>query len=378
MYTIFELTKASEDRRSAVKAFSTLGRNRIDKPCLAAMNKVYPNLTKLSSVSLTILGSENHTTASVCASEQLDTKWQQRIRVYSRILDAGHEWLRLWLVIRGLDKSGSGRLTFRVSDIAEAMATRPANVYRWLSQGNLHGWRHKVTDHGVVTLYYNGINQIASYLGSSDLGAIFIVPIHTLGDRSLCKGISTQADAQLYQRQAYHASCVGISNLKRKLIKRPWDVVEKNLFSSNPSDNPPGGTVPTKKQTYAYHGQFYSVPGISLVGLSNRAGWCVNTIQKRLSNSWRKDRDIDFVGKQRSARVISDAGLAYSINQLGGLVKEVNHRTGKVKVFRTKMMGGECVVLELGTNIYAEQIELSSAQRLRSRVKAALKAEPMD
>lgn len=342
-----------------------------------SIDQVYPKDSDVSRNFTTNFCSENHTVLSVYASEHAYTKWRESIRVYTRILDAGHEWLRLWLTIRGLDFSGSGRLSFRLADLAAHMGSKPATVYRWLGQGKDHGWRHRSTVDGVITVYYNGIEKIARYLGSSDLGAILMVPTHSLGNRSQCKAISTQADAQLYQRQAYHAACAGQTKLKTKLIKKPWEQVEKNLFSSNPSENPPGGTIKTKK-TYAYHGEFYSCPGISIDGLSNRSGWCKNTIQKRLSNSWRRDRDLNFVAKQRSARVISNDGLAYSIHKLGGMVKSIDPKTGKVRVVKAQKMGGSWVAVELGTNIYGESFELISAQRLRSRIKSALKIECMD
>ena len=282
---------------------------------------------------------------------------QLTTRIYTRILDCGREEARLWHVLRAMDPQGTGKVLTTPAALAQLMDVGCSTVYRWLKNGLGTFWRGRRVVNGQTELYLSGIVQVVRSLGLGKLGAIAEVPIRIL-TRTGAKALSTQLDAQQLQRQAWWAANAQAKGNARKFILKPWERVA-SAISTGANEV---GNKPFPK--YALIDGQWQLPGASLTGIRKQTDWkCDRTIQRRLSNSWRKERDLEPVAKLRVAEDLKDPALIYQLTQSGVGYFSTDKRVYKVLPHTT---GKYFVLLH---NIYAEEYELLSCRRLRGRVK---------
>ena len=276
------------------------------------------------------------------------------IRVYTRLLDSGHEHARLWHVLRSLDIQGSGWVLFDEAAMAELMGVSVRTIQRWVSRGLATGWFRSARSHsGDLTLYLSGIRQVARALGVESLGAIADVELHQLG-RSESKALATALEAQYRQKQAYWAAKKAKKGQAKKLVLKPWEMAT--------SDKLPG----EKSLVVVSNG--FQIPGCSIAGLARETDWSQSTIKRRLNNRWRLDRDIEPIQKRRVATELDDPGLLFQMNESGHGFLVTQNALGHTRVLKVLNDSLSQKVVSLGCNIYAPSHKLRSCRSLRRRV----------
>ncbi|ESA39088.1 hypothetical protein N836_28855 [Leptolyngbya sp. Heron Island J] len=276
------------------------------------------------------------------------------IRIYTRLLDSGHEHARLWHVLRSLDTQGSGWVCFDVTAIADLIGVSVRTIQRWINRGLATGWFRSARSHsGELTLYLSGIGAVKNALGVDSLGAIADVELHHLG-RSEAKALCTALEAQYRQKQAYWAAKKAKKGHAKKLVLKPWEMAT--------SDKLPG----EKSSVVVSNG--FQIPGCSIAGLAKATDWSQSTIKRRLSNRWRLERTIEPIQKRRVATELDDPELLFLLREsnCGFLVQE--NAVGHTRVLKVIRSTGRSKVVSLGCNIYAPSHELRSCRSLRRRV----------
>ncbi|ESA37321.1 hypothetical protein N836_03540 [Leptolyngbya sp. Heron Island J] len=278
------------------------------------------------------------------------------VRIYTRLLDHGHECGRLWTLLRALDFQGSGWVVFDYAEIANLMGVSVRTVQRWVRQGLERGWfrgRRWMDDQ--VELYLSGIGAVKNTLGVDSLGAIADVELHHLG-RSEAKALCTALEAQYRQKQAYWAARKAKKGRAKQLVLDP----EKMATCEEVS----------RVKSLVVVSEPFTIPGCSIAGLANATEWSQSTIKRRLSNRWRCDRNLDILQKKRVATELDDPGLLFELRESGQSFLVTENGLGHKRVLKMLTDSGRSKVLSLGCNIYSTGHELLSCRNTRRRVKA--------
>ncbi|NEQ52412.1 MAG: hypothetical protein F6K11_20095 [Leptolyngbya sp. SIO3F4] len=279
----------------------------------------------------------------------------KQVRIYTRLLDHGHECGRLWTLLRALDVQGSGWVRFTYDAVANLMAVSMRTVQRWVRQGLERGWfrgRRIVGDQ--VELYLSGIKAVKNSLGVDGLGAIADVAPSYLG-RSEAKALCTALEAQYRQKQAYWAARKARKGQAKRLVLKPWKMATCEKVSR------------VKGLVVVSNG--FQIPGCSIAGLANATEWSQSTIKRRLSNRWRLDRNIEPIQKKRVATELDDPGLFFQLQESGQSFLVTENALGHRRVLKVLNDSGRSKVLSLGCNIYSIGHELLSCRNTRRRVK---------
>ena len=274
---------------------------------------------------------------------------QLNIRIHARVLDS-HPGMRFYYLCRALDSDGCGWVSLSVELAAQIFGVTPRTVQRWLEQGCKRGWFREVINgaENNKTIYYTSLAKVAAKLGLSGLGAIADVSIDQIIGRSETKALCTLLDALYKQKQSYFAARSAEKGQGKKRILKPWEVAA--------SEKSPGA------RAMKVVSEPFKCPGASIAGIAKDSGWSVSTIKRRLSNQWRKDRDIECVSKRRIAIAIDDPGLLHEM----GEANETFLIQGS-KVLRIWSDSGRNTLLRMGCNVYDAAHELLSCRRLRWR-----------
>ncbi|MFG6095132.1 helix-turn-helix domain-containing protein [Leptothoe sp. ISB3NOV94-8A] len=280
------------------------------------------------------------------------------VRIYTRLLDHGHECGRLWTLLRALDTQGRGWVLFDYAEIANLMGVSVRTVQRWVSQGLTRGWfRGRRWMDSQIELYLSGIRAVKNTLGVDGLGAIADVSIDHLG-RSEAKALCTALEAQYRQRQAYWAARKAKKGQAKKSVLKPWEMAT--------SDKLPG------ENSLVVVSNGFQIPGCSIAGLAKATDWSQSTIKRRLSNRWRLDRDIEPIQKKRVATELDDPELLFLLRESGCGFLVTENVVGHTRVLKVLNDEASLRLVSLGCNIYAQSHELRSCRSLRRRVKRML------
>lgn len=279
----------------------------------------------------------------------------ESIRVFSPLLDSGHECNRLWHITRAFDVAGSGCFRFHIEAMAGLLGCSVRTIHRHIQRGLGTWFRGAVRQGKWVTLYYSGVHQVREALGLSGLGAIAEVELSHLG-RSQAKGLATYLAALLRQRQAYYAARKGKSNQAKKRVLKPWTIAE--------SAKSPGSPV----LEVVTNG--FQVPGCSIAGLAKATDWSQSTIKRRLNNRWRLDRGIEPITKRRIATELDDPVLLFELRESKQSFLVTENALGHTRVLKVLNSSASLKVLTLGCNVYAQDIQLLRCGRLRSKAKS--------
>ncbi|NEZ59473.1 helix-turn-helix domain-containing protein [Adonisia turfae] len=280
------------------------------------------------------------------------------VRIYTRLLDHGHECARLWTLLRALDTQGSGWVLFDYATIASLMNVSVRTVQRWVRQGLERGWfrgRRWMGDQ--VELYLSGIKAVKHTLGVDGLGAIADVSVDHLG-RSEAKALCTALEAQYRQRQAYWAARKEKKGQAKKLVLKPWEMAT--------SDKLPG------ENSLVVVSNGFQIPGCSIAGLAKATDWSQSTIKRRLSNRWRLERTVEPIQKRRVATELDDPELLFLLKESSCSFLVTENALGHTRVLKVLTDSGRSKVLSLGCNVYAQEYELRSCRSLRRRVNRML------
>ena len=278
------------------------------------------------------------------------------VRIYTRLLDHGHECGRLWTLLRALDIQGSGWVCFTYDSVANLMDVSVRTVQRWVSQGLARGWfRGRRWMGNQAELYLSGIRAVKHALGVDSLGAIADVELHHLG-RSEAKALCTALEAQYRQKQAYWAAKEAKKGQAKKLVLKPWEMAT--------SDKLPG----VKSLIVVSNG--FQIPGCSIAGLARETEWSQSTIKRRLSSRWRLERKIEPIQKRRVATELDDPELLFLLRESGCSFLVTENALGHARVLKVLNDEASLRLVSLGCNIYAPSHELRSCRSLRRRMRS--------
>lgn len=90
------------------------------------------------------------------------------VRVHSRIVEKGRSWARLWYLLRGFDRRGSGYLRLSVGTISELLGAASSSIYQWLREGKKEkAFRWWKVQRGNLRVAIGGLFAVCRSLGLS-------------------------------------------------------------------------------------------------------------------------------------------------------------------------------------------------------------------
>lgn len=213
----------------------------------------------------------------------------------------GHGAIKLLYYIKSLDANGSGYGDVIVVDAAQILERTCSIVRRWIKSGITLGIFRSVIKlkKGLYRIYYSSILNICKRYKITDLGAI---PIIRVEDLKNIKFKATEADTIRYQKRSYYAAIKGKKLRKLRTIEPDKILCSKSkriLFLSS---------------RFVYLASGVLAYGASQKYIANQVGYSKSTIQRRLSNNYRKFRGLNPVTKkQQCVCAFGDLeGLEYS------------------------------------------------------------------
>lgn len=229
------------------------------------------------------------------------------VRIHSEIADGGNLLDRrgaaavvLWYYSRSLDSQGSGWAAFSLKSACELLGRGKSTVKRYLTNGLRKGlFRSYTTTGDAVQVYYSSLHEVAIKCGLESFGAVAELGIDQLKN---LKFWAIQLEAQNLQNQSrFQARNAG--GMKRKVAKA------ENVLPSPSSDSQPlkEGSKPGVRTRLHITSRFCLMHhtfvefGASQKTVAKRSGRHPSTIQRRLDNQYRRNRNVPTVLKRQIA-----------------------------------------------------------------------------
>jgi transcriptional regulator with XRE-family HTH domain len=285
-------------------------------------------------------------------------------KVHSRVLDAAPICIRAWYAARSLDRTGEGRVAFRLTELATALNVSIPTLKRYLKQAHNQGYfrsLHKVG--GEIEVWYASLFDVALRLGLRELGAVTELNVADL-NRSYIRVVATQLDAERCQRSSMHLAKKSVPNSQRGRIFNPKDILEPRKTLSHCSR---GATVLFIGKRCVFVNDDVIPVGVSQKKLAELSERSISTIQRRLSNQHRRKRNLPTVLKRQVVQKVNNDAIAFGIKELGASTI-VDPSTGRSYFVQSGS------VWRSGCNIYRTEFELKSVRFLRSRFKYEIAA----
>lgn len=140
------------------------------------------------------------------------------VRIHSRI--ARNPWARLWYLLRGIDKDGSGNVAIAISAATTMLDCSEKTIYRWLQQGKRVGaFRKYRVKNGMLHVYLGGLFKVCWKLNLKQWGVVSECPLSEVNShiRALTTGIVTQK----LQEKSRYAVNKRLSKNYRKQFETP-------------------------------------------------------------------------------------------------------------------------------------------------------------
>jgi hypothetical protein len=174
------------------------------------------------------------------------TTWSQiitthfTVRIHTNI--CGYRWAKLWYLLRGIDRRGSGYCRLPLAEISHLLGAASSTIYEWLRLGEKVGaFRRWRVSGGVLSCAIGSLTRVTINLGLKNLGWGFTaeIPLHQiLNLRAHATGIV----AQKLQQRTRHKAWESLPNAVRANYKLPH---ASDIFqhAHRLSDNPPSGSI---------------------------------------------------------------------------------------------------------------------------------------
>lgn len=260
----------------------------------------------------------------------------------------GHLAVQVYYMCRALDLKGSGWATIDLQSAAKILQTSIYSIRRRLSWGlNLGLFREKLRQGvGEVKIFYCSLVKVAARLGLDDLGAITEIDLSQL---RFIKFASTEAEALQLQKRSRWKEAHRKKGDRRRTIN-PEDLTTSELGNGVMSKY---GRVTILRRSVAAYG-----------GSQRRVAWEQGrhpaTVQRRLSDGYRKNHNLDPIQKTQ---------LATTPNY------EILHQPANKPAIRKLQPGQRLIkipglgLFRLACNVYSIPDNLQSKRMLRAKVK---------
>jgi len=203
---------------------------------------------------------------------------------------AGHNAIALMYYIRHLDQSEgnpNGRVDIDLRVAGEALGKSRSTISRWLKHGLRLGLFRAVIKRSphIYRIYYRAITKICTRHGLSGLGACGRVGLEAL---TKLKFISTELEAQALQRQSFYKEIRQKNAAEVKKVPTPEALTTPDLGA---------GAILCKRGRFTFLKNSAFAHGGSQSTIAERQGRHKSTVQRRLSDTWREQHDLDPIPK---------------------------------------------------------------------------------
>lgn len=202
------------------------------------------------------------------------------IKIYPLILESALTASHLWHLIRALDISGSGKVSFTKEELISILGVSKSTVYTYLKSPLFTRIvKHKNREGVLVyTFYYKSFKQVAKMLKIENVissSFCFWNDIKHFMDK---RRTATEVIAESLQARSFYCA-------RNKKDNKQHLINTDNIFSDNQlsvSDNTPG----IKRTDYGifFNVEYYAPYGGSQNTISKVLNRCRQTINKRLKN----------------------------------------------------------------------------------------------
>jgi hypothetical protein len=263
----------------------------------------------------------------------------------------GHQSVQLYYYLRAKDTKGSGWYDVSLDTVSRDLQISIYALRRWIKSGLdlklFHAAiRYKV---GVVRVWYSCVVNVCIQNGIADIGAIAKIDMSALGE---LKYIATHAQALLLQHQSRYREAKKSKKCDRaRKTFDPSEVISSSLCT---------GPILFRRGRLIFLRRSHLPYGGSQRRIAWELGRHESTIQRRLSDSYRRRHGIDPIPKVQllAAAKVVETFLPARLTPI------------------RRILPGQSIVEVPGlgkfrrcTNLYSENLELISARRLRSRLK---------
>lgn len=154
------------------------------------------------------------------------------VRIHSRLVEKGRAWVRLWYLLRGLDRRGSGYCRLPVTMISHLLGAASSSIYQWLREGKKDGaFRWWKCRRGILRVAIGGLFAVCRSLGLSPdskkrvgispWGVVSEIPLDQVSSLQSLRAAATTATAQRLQQLSRFAAWRKLPAQARKTYKLP-------------------------------------------------------------------------------------------------------------------------------------------------------------
>jgi hypothetical protein len=230
---------------------------------------------------------------------------------YSSLIDKTPSTARLYLILRAADTTGQGYIRINKQELIQKTGLSPSTVTRHLSDSKFFPVV-KRSRGGIIVVSYRALNKICAEYGIDNLGACTEYKIEWLANRSQAIAYSTEAEVQLGQMQAMHEQfssgkgfAYGSNTVASSGTKKEHSKGYKQSTIGQPLRRRKTGFKFIPRFRYFRIRPDQAAPGVSQKAIAKRLGRSERTIQRRLSNRFRKRVEVDPLQRRRVIRELT-------------------------------------------------------------------------
>jgi hypothetical protein len=268
---------------------------------------------------------------------------------------------RLWVLVRSLDHpdnggTGSGYVEVSIAELCKWLKRSERSVWRYLREARSKGYLHRCEcENGFLKIEYVGLRRLAKHLGLLGLGAIGEIPLSELQH---AKTYATDIQVEQLQAQSFHKMKEEFGRYA-KGARKAAELLSMKSSSARVS----GEVLIARGYRLLYLAPHWRPFGASQQGIASRLGVSLRTIQNRLSNTWRRRRDIPVITKAQSAHQVF---AEYPKEFLLDFLKFEEDKQ------RYVFLGNR--LFKVGCNLYDTGVLMKAQRRRQSEYRQALEA----
>lgn len=220
------------------------------------------------------------------------------VRIHSRLIEKGTSWIRLWYLLRALDRLGSGYAKIEFTEITELIGAKASTILQWLRQGKeAGGFRRWKCQRGILRVHLGGLFSVCRANGScpgtgkqaqhAPWGITTEVGLHEILSLQSLRAVATASTAQRLQQLSRFAAWRKLPAPARKIYKLPQpDAFFPSGDGQRLSDNNARGSIRClihigKRRAWVSRG---FIPwGTSQQSIANERGIATRTVRRHLA-----------------------------------------------------------------------------------------------
>lgn len=261
----------------------------------------------------------------------------------------GHSAIKLFYYLKSLDDDGSGFGDLNICKAAQIFDRSCSNIRRWMRFGVKLGLFRRIVKikKGLYRIYYTSVIKVCLKSGIKHLGEITELTVDELKN---IKFHATEANAIGSQNKSLYAATKG----KKKLIKKTLSA--KNLCCKSKR-------ILFLSDRFVYVNPRYLMYGASQEYIAKQSGYHKSTIQRRLSDGYRKAHGLKPVTKKQQCIRIDKKYAELEFQESSFLSSE-----GESNEFIFHNNKFKDLAFKPYTNIYHIDVELRKQRYLRAKL----------